>query len=163
MEKKRISLCPDVDVNDESLANDKLIRENLSKSNHLTGVISPFIMSNFNFNDQYYTYNSYNNIDNLHSFLPNSIDSIYNTINNSKKQRLKLKETRQKYNNPGTGDFNGPWAKYKDQNMFKNISNGNELTEEQKDILAQMEEKRLKKIEDQKKQDEGYLSFKPFR
>ena len=76
MEKKRISLCPDVDVNDESLANDKLIRENLSKSNHLTGVISPFIMSNFNFNDQYYTYNSYNNIDNLHSFLPNSIDSI---------------------------------------------------------------------------------------
>jgi len=41
----------------------------------------------------------------------------------------------------------GPWATYEGEEIFKNMSGG-ELTEEQKEILRIMEEKRLKKIED---------------
>ena len=159
MEKKKFSLCPDVDITEyeEKKSEQNKVTES-NNSNHLTGIISPYVMNNFNFNEQYYTYNSYG----TSSFLiPDQGLSIYNSINNSKKYREELKKTREKYNNPGTGDFNGPWAKYKDQTMFKNISNGTELTEEQKEILAQMEEKRLEKIDDQKKMDEGYLNFKP--
>ena len=159
MEKKKFSLCPDVDITEyeEKKSEQNKVTES-NNSNHLTGIISPYVMNNFNFNEQYYTYNSYG----TSSFLiPDQGLSIYNSINNSKKYREELKKTREKYNNPGTGDFNGPWAKYKDQTMFKNISNGTELTDEQKEILAQLEEKRLKKIDDQKKMDEGYLNFKP--
>ena len=133
MEKKKFSLCPDVDITEyeEKKSEQNKVTES-NNSNHLTGIISPYVMNNFNFNEQYYTYNSYG----TSSFLiPDQGLSIYNSINNSKKYREELKKTREKYNNPGTGDFNGPWAKYKDQTMFKNISNGTELTEEQKEKL----------------------------
>ena len=60
----------------------------------------------------------------------------------------KIKSERQLYGDPSSGTFNGPWGGYSNEN-FKNL----ELTQEQKDHLDFMEEKRKLKIEELKQQE----------
>ena len=63
-----------------------------------------------------------------------------------------------KYGDAGGGEFMGPWAIYEGEEIFKNLSG--DLTEEQKEMLKQIEEKRQKKIEEEKTQETQILSVK---
>lgn len=58
-----------------------------------------------------------------------------------------LKRNREKYGDPGTGDFRGPWAPYKGEEAFKHTG---DLSEEQRNLLSQMEEDRNRKIGESK-------------
>jgi len=118
-------------------------------------------MNEFNFNEQYYNFHAYGfaqdptdftqhriigNVDKYND--PNASKSVFTGTNQTEKDyKKKLKAKRMKYGDPATGEFMGPWATYEGEEMFKNLSGG-ELTEEQKEILKLMEEKRLKKLED---------------
>ena len=60
----------------------------------------------------------------------------------SKKARRKmLKAKRQKFGDACKADFNGPWATYEGMEEFKQ-QKGGALTEQQKTLMEQYEEKR---------------------
>ena len=163
-----INATPDVDIS--NLVYNKEIFEKqkfesginvATKKNHVTGHINDHVMNGFNFNEQYYNFHAYGfaqdptdftqnriigNVEKYNN--PNSSKSVFTGTNQAEKEyRKKLKAKRLKYGDPATGEFMGPWATYEGEEIFKNMSGG-ELTEEQKEILRIMEEKRLKKIED---------------
>jgi hypothetical protein len=141
------------------------------KKNHLTGYINYHTMNDFNFNEQMYTYNAYGfaqdptdftqdkMIGNTNKFEdPNFSKSVYTGSNKIQKEyKRKLRMGRMKYGNPASGEFMGPWATYEGEEMLKNPS-GKELTEEQKQILEQMEVKRQQKFENTKEQETKFLN-----
>ena len=84
------------------------------------------------------------------------------SMNNSKTMKdyaksLKLK--REKFGNPGSGNFKGPWASYKGEEIFKTQG---ELSEEQKEILSKLEMQRLNKLNESKPQEiDQEVKFEP--
>lgn len=142
------------------------------KPNHLTGYINYHKLNDFNFNEQYYNFNALGFAQDPTDFCgdkivgdikkyedPNGPKSVYNNINKAQKEsRKKLKMKRMKYGDPGSGDFMGPWAIYEGEEIFKNLSG--DLTEEQKEMLKEIEEKRQKKLEEEKTQETQVLNVK---
>jgi hypothetical protein len=142
------------------------------KPNHLTGYINYHKLNEFNFNEQYYNFNTLGFAQDPTDFCgnkvigdikkfedPNAPKSVYDSINKAQKEsRKKLKMKRMKYGDAGSGDFMGPWAIYEGEEIFKNLSG--DLTEEQKELLKQIEEKRQKKIEEEKTQETKILSVR---
>ena len=164
-------ISPDVDIN--NLVFQKEIDRKLKfesghnipkKVNHVSGNINYHNLNEFTFNEQYYTFHAYgfaqdptdfskdNIIGNKERFNdPETAKSVFTGSNKREKNYKKqLKMRRMKYGDPATGEFMGPWAIYEGEEIFKNASGAGELTDEQKEILKQMEERRLKKIEDDK-------------
>ena len=125
-----------------------------------------------NFNEQLYTFHAYGFAQDPTDFSKDKIigdKDRYNSQDTSKSvftgsnyreknYKKQLKMRRMKYGDPATGEFMGPWAIYEGEEIFKNMSG--ELTEEQKEILKQMEEKRLKKIEDDKSMEPKVLNVR---
>lgn len=113
------------------------------KPPHLTGIVQMDSMSDFDFNQQYYQQNA---------------SKISEKIS-YKKRAKQLKKLREKYENPGTDSFKGPWAKYiSDQSE---IEDSKQLTKEQEDILTQMEIEKQRKLEAIKKEEQDFFDFKP--
>jgi hypothetical protein len=177
-----IQMIPDVDITGLVSQKEQDIVQKFesgyyipNKKNHLTGYINYHTMNDFNFNEQMYTYNAYGFaqdptdftrdkvIGNQNKFEdPNHSKSVFTGSNKSQKEyKKKLKMSRLKYGNPGSGDFMGPWATYEGEEMFKNLS-GKELTEEQKQILEQMEVKRQQKVDEVKEEDMKFLNVRMF-
>jgi hypothetical protein len=175
---KGIDFAPDVDIsnlvnnkNQEDIEKFKSGYYVPDKQNHITGYVNTHTIQDFNFKEQYYTYNSFGYSQDPTDFSQNKIvenqdmkkialdQTVFGNNQGSKSYRKKLKNTRQKFGNPATGEFNGPWAIYEGEEVFKNLSGG-ELTEEQKDLLMKMEEKRKKKIEDEKLSEKKMLNVK---
>ena len=71
-----------------------------------------------------------------------------------RKRRKKLKMERVKGGDASTGDFLGPWAPYKGEEIYEKDY---ELTEEQKKNLEEIENRRKKELEEAKEVD----LFKP--
>lgn len=176
----KIDAAPDVDIDHliHQKKEDEITKFNSgfyipNKQNHLTGHINHHTMNDFNFNEQYYTYNAYGFaqdptdfsqnkiIGNVEKFNdPNNSKSVFSGSSVSQKEyRKKSKMKRMKYGDPGSGDFMGPWAIYEGEEVFKNLSG--ELTEEQKELMKQIEEKRKKKFEEEKIAEIKSLSFTP--
>lgn len=174
---KEIECAPEVDVQDLVLQEDIKKYEKFNsgfyvpiKPNHLTGYINYHTMNDFNFNEQYYNFNAYGFAQDPTDFTENKIigdvakyedpnvpKSVYNNLGKIQKDsRKKLKMKRMKYGDPGSGDFMGPWAIYEGEEIFKNMSG--DLTEEQKEMLKQIEEKRQKKLEEEKTSEHKILS-----
>lgn len=163
----QINATPDVDISNLIWTKEEYEKQKFEsgykvseKKNHVTGHLSDHVMNEFNFNEQYYNFHAYGfaqdptdftqhrvigNIDKYND--PNTSKSVFTGSSIAEKEyKKKLKAKRMKYGDPATGEFMGPWATYEGEEIFKNLSGG-ELTEEQKEILKLMEEKRLKKIE----------------
>jgi hypothetical protein len=128
-------------------------------------------MNEFNFNEQYYNFNAYGFaqdptdfsgnriIGDLKKFEdPNLPKSVFDNNQSMKESRKKLKMKRFKYGDPGSGEFMGPWAIYEGEEIFKNMSG--ELTEEQKEILKQIQENKQKKLEEEKAQEASVMHVK---
>lgn len=143
------------------------------KKNHVSGHINYHTMNDFNFNEQFYTYNAYGFAQDPTDFSHNKIvgdvskyhddnlpKSVFEgTTLSQKDYKKKLKMKRMKYGDPGTGEFMGPWAIYEGEEIFKNLSG--ELTEEQKEFMRQIEERRQKKKEEEKINEMKSLNFEP--
>ena len=165
----QIIVAPDVDI--KNLINEKELDKKLKfesgynipkKVNHVSGNLNYHNLNDFTFNEQLYTFHAYGFAQDPTDFSKdkiigdkerfNSTDTAKSVFTGSnvreKNHKKQLKMRRMKYGDPATGEFMGPWAIYEGEEIFKNLSG--ELTEEQKEILKQMEEKRLKKIEDDK-------------
>lgn len=71
-----------------------------------------------------------------------------------KDKRKKIKQQRQDQGNAANGTFKGPWAEQQDEN-FVNV----ELTEEQREMLNQLELRRKQKVEEIAKKEE---TFEPY-
>jgi hypothetical protein len=177
--QNQIIVAPEVDVNDLVCEKDnkkKLKFESgftiPKKVNHVSGHISYHNLNDFNFNEQLYTFHAYGFAQDPTDFSKDKIigdkdrynsqdtsKSVFTGSNDREKNYKKqLKMRRMKYGDPATGEFMGPWAIYEGEEIFKNMSG--ELTEEQKEILKQMEEKRLKKIEDDKSMEPKVLNVR---
>jgi pre-mRNA-processing factor 17 len=175
-----IQSAPDVDVSHLLQEKNNQIVEKFEsgyyipeKANHLTGFMNYQIINDNDFNEQYYTYKAYgyaqdptdfsNNkiVGDVESYNnPNMSRSVFSSTAKSQKDyRKKLKLTRMKYGDPGSGEFMGPWATYEGEEIFKNLSG--ELTEEQKQIMRQIEERRQKRKEEEKDTEMKILNFKP--
>jgi hypothetical protein len=175
---KEVNTAPQVDIT--SLVNEKeqqIVKKFESgyyipdKPNHITGYINYHTLNDFNFKEQLYTYNAYgfaqDPTDFSHSKIignvqkysdDNQSKSVFLGSSKSQKEYKKnLKMKRMKYGDPGSGDFQGPWAIYEGEQQFKNMSGG-ELTEEQKLILQELEEKKNKKLEEAKKSEAKILN-----
>ncbi len=176
LEKYKIETAPNVDVSHLIKKHEEIevgLKSNLpAKKNHVTGYLHNHIMNDFNFKEQYYTYNAYGFAQDPTDFTSNNIlgdlekyntaisKSIFEGSSNLQKEyRKKLKLKRMKYGDPGTGDFMGPWAIYEGEEVFKNMSG--ELSEEQKELMQQIEERRVKKKEEEKLQENKNLNFQP--
>lgn len=85
-----------------------------------------------------------------------SVYSTSNKIDNLK--RKKIKKNRVKGGDASTGDWLGPWAPYQGEAEFVKDTT---LTEEQKKVLAEMEEKRKKELEENEKTEDfkGHCTF----
>jgi hypothetical protein len=173
-----IDITPNVDITDLVIKKNQDEITNFesgyyvpNKKNHLTGYLNYHTLNDFNFNEQMYTYNAYGfaqdptdftkdqivgNVDKFEN--PNQSRSVFTSSSRAQKDyKRKMKSTRKKYGDPGSGEFMGPWATYEGEEVFKNLS-GKELTEEQKQILEQMEIKRQSKLEDLKQDDQKVLN-----
>lgn len=153
------------------------LNDNLHEKKLLTGTAYEEIFNQNQFNQQMYNYNSLgyainpqsnsnNNIlmnennekslclfkskinDKESDINESNIDkSFMNKLIKTKKDYGKiLKERRIKYGDPCSGDFQGPWAGYKGEEKLKNI---NEISEDQKEVLKQLEINRKKKLEEE--------------
>jgi pre-mRNA-processing factor 17 len=180
LELKKFEAAPDVDVSHLiHQKNNDMIQKFESgyhipeKQNHVTGYINNHTINEFNFNEQYYTYKAFGFAQDPTDFSNNKVvgdlekyndpdmtKSVFmNTGKSQKEYKKKLKMRRMKYGDPASGDFMGPWAIYEGEEIFKNLSG--ELTEEQKEIMRQMEEKRQKKLEEVKESENNVLNFSP--
>jgi pre-mRNA-processing factor 17 len=174
--KYKIETAPNVDVSYLIKKNEDIdvgMKNNLpEKKNHVTGYLNYHTMNDFNFNEQLYTYNAYGFAQDPTDFTSNRIigdmekynsdisKSVFEGSTNLQKDyRKKLKLKRMKYGDPGSGEFMGPWAIYDGEEIFKNMSG--ELSEEQKELLKQIEERRVKKKEEEKLQEIKNLNFQP--
>jgi hypothetical protein len=176
-----IETAPEIDITDMvNIKNDQIVKKFESnyfipnKQNHLTGYINYHTMNDQNFYEQLHTFNAYGYAQDPTDFTqnkligkiddsmdPNTVKTVYSGTSKSQKQlRKKNKMKRMKYGNPGSGDFMGPWAIYEGEEIFKNLSG--ELTEEQKEILRYMEEKRQKKMEAVKEEETKNLNVSIF-
>jgi len=175
---KSIEYAPEVNVQDLILKKDIDKYEKFNsgffvplKTNHLTGYINYHTMNDFNFNEQYYNFSAYGFAQDPTDFSgnkligdvkkledPNIPNSVFDNNTKTKESRKKLKMKRFKYGDAGSGEFMGPWAIYEGEEIFKNMSG--ELTEEQKDILKQIQEKKQKKLEEDKAQETSVLNVK---
>jgi hypothetical protein len=170
---KEVNTAPEVDISTLTIQKEQQIVEKFNsgyyipdKPNHITGYINYHKLNDFNFKEQLYTYNAYGFAQDPTDFSQNKIignvqkytdgnqtKSVFLGSNKSQKEyRKNLKMKRTKYGDPGSGDFQGPWAIYEGEQQFKNLSGG-ELTEEQKLILQQLEEQKNKKLEEAKLND----------
>jgi hypothetical protein len=170
---QNIETAPEVNIEEKQILLEKdkerIFKSNFfcpEKSNHLTGYINKNYIDSSTFNDQYYTYNAYGFAQDPTDFSrkkivgdltkyndPNMSQSALSYSGLSQKRYAKaLKKKRGKYGNAGTGSFQGPWASYEGEEELKPLSG--ELTEEQKKILSQMEEQRLKKSQNENIEDE---------
>jgi hypothetical protein len=77
----------------------------------------------------------------------NTKNYFSNQSKTAKDYAKNLKRNRERYGDPGKGDFRGPWAPYKGEEAFKHTG---DLSEEQQSLLTQMEEDRFKKITESK-------------
>ena len=114
-------------------------------------------ITNFEFNKQYYTYENFGYATNpsnatelLVSPSSNPSDNFRSVFEKStahrKSLRQDLKSKRLKDDNPGSADFSGPWANYLgEETLFQ--GRYQEITEEQKQKLGELEERRKKNIE----------------
>ena len=133
---KKFSLAPDVDITEFIKTKNSPEKNNLSYTTKtLTGSLIPSLIDTTTFNTNYYNYSTFKSLS----------SNVFSPIKNSKIKRLNLKRTREKYNNPGSNEFKGPWAKYKDELNFNNKEI--ELTNEQNDILKELEKARKEKLE----------------
>lgn len=141
-----------------------------AKQNHVTGYVNQHTMNDFNFNEQYYTFNSYGYAQDPTDFSQNRIIGDEQNFEKnrgvtvfcggnkgSKAVRKQMKMNRLKYGDPGKGDFMGPWAINEGEEIFKNMSCG-DLTEEQKELMKQMDERRQKKLEEDKQSETKILN-----
>jgi hypothetical protein len=109
----------------------------------------------YGFNKNQWNINNTSNIDeivmkNPYLFDKNDVnDKTYysNQSKTAKDYAKNLKKNREKYGDPGKGDFKGPWAPYKGEEAFKHTG---DLSEEQQNLLTQMEEERSRKINENK-------------
>lgn len=107
------------------------------KDNHLTGHLEEKSFSVDQFRDAYYSQNTFGN----------SSKSVFaGSDQESKKIKKKIREERNKYGNPGKGDFMGPWASYKKEDALMDFKP--DLTSEQMDILANLEKERERKTKE---------------
>lgn len=174
-----IVAAPDVDITDlaqqSNLEQQQKFESGFKipkKVNHVSGHINYHNLNDFTFNEQLYTFHAYGFAQDPTDFTQNKIigdkdryndqatsKSVFTGSGQREKQyRKSLKMRRMKYGNPATGDFMGPWAIYEGEEIFKNMSG--ELTEEQKEILKEIEEKRQKKIEDDKTNETKVLNVR---
>jgi pre-mRNA-processing factor 17 len=180
LELKKFEAAPDVDVSHLIHQKENEMIEKFEsgyylpeKQNHLTGHINHHTINDFNFNEQYHTYKAFgfaqdptdfsNNkiVGDIEKYSdPNMTKSVFmNTGKSQKEYKKKLKMRRMKYGDPASGDFMGPWAIYEGEEIFKNLSG--QLTDEQKEIMRQNEEKRQKKLEEEKIIESNVLNFTP--
>lgn len=180
LELNKIQTAPEVDVshlihqkNDEIMEKFESGYYIPDKSNHVTGYVNQHTINDFNFNEQYYTYKAFGFAQDPTDFSNNKIvgdvekyqnpdmtKSAFMTTGKSQKEyKKKLKNRRMKYGDPASGDFMGPWAIYEGEEIFKNMSG--QLTEEQKEIMQQIEEKRKKRLEAEKEVENKILNFTP--
>lgn len=134
--------------NNQTAQNDAHIRS------IVTGLVSEHKISLHQFDDQMHSYNASgytmdpsDTSGTKYIFKPenNLIKSTFTGVSRTQKDYImKLKKTREKYGNPATGDFKGPWSKYQGEELF---TNQGELSEEQKEALARMEHQRKVKAE----------------
>lgn len=174
---KTIDCAPEIDIDDllkeQEIKKYEKFNSNFFvplKPNHLTGYINYHTMNDFNFKEQYYNFNAYGFALDPTDFSGNKIigdkkafenentpKTVYDNLGKVQRDsRKKLKMKRMKYGDPGTGEFMGPWAIYEGEEIFKNMSG--DLTEEQKEMLKQIEEKRQKKIDEEKAQESNILN-----
>ena len=172
-----INIAPSVDIShkeQEKNANkseemDKLYPAK-EKSNHLTGQADLYYMNTFNFDEQYHNFKNlgfaYDPSDGPEQkiIINNQLSTISNEITQSNKhnfisksvfgsrkkdnleQRNSISKNRKKSGVAGSGNFLGPWAGYTNEDKY----NTEVISVEQKEILDKIEEKRQKKIEEQK-------------
>lgn len=183
-----LNLTPDVDISQLQIIKksqnkyelQKIYDESRSSQNHLTGIVDPHFMNNFNFEEQYHSYKNfgfaYDPSDNknekmiINKYLPQqklktadellTSDIISKTIFNGNNkgenaQKKEIAKGRKKGGNAGSGDYLGPWAGYENEDKYL----AQELTEEQKAILKRIEEKRKKKQEETKQDEEEEVIF----
>ena len=175
VDQPTVNLTPAVDIS--SLQSEKQMAkdEELAKiypakerTNHLTGQADLYYMNPFNFDEQYHNFknlgfaydpsdgpeqkiivnNQFSNITsdvlaNKQNFISRSVFS--NNKENDEQRKL-LSKNRKKSGAPGTGEYLGPWAGYQNEEKYNNEV----ISAEQKEILNKIEEKRQKKIEEQK-------------
>jgi hypothetical protein len=170
---KEVNTAPNVDVTSLVVQKDEQMVQKFEsgyyipdKPNHITGYINYHTLNDFNFKEQLYTYNAYGFAQDPTDFSQNKVvgnidkfsddnqsKSVFQGSSKSQKEYKKsLKSKRMKYGDPGSGDFQGPWAIYEGEQQFKNLSAGT-LTEEQKSILQELEEKKNKKLEEAKRNE----------
>ena len=152
MNNLSFSLCPEVDISDMFLPNPNTsltTQPSLHPQfNQPQPLITPHIMNKTDFDEQYYKYTS-------------SLSLPFET-KHPKDFAKALKKKRERFDDPGTSNFKGPWAKYKEELLFNQLTkHQNELTEEQKEILANIDKEKQQKIDEQTKQEAQYLAFEP--
>lgn len=170
----KINIAPlvDTDISDntinksnENFVNSKvslILEEENKKKKYMTGDVSAYDINEYNFNQEMYLsrqnlYNSHKNKKEKNFFTNESrMVSDY-------QKGIKGKINREKYGDPGSGDFKGPWACYKGEEVF---SLKGELNEDQKEILNNIEKQRKEKQEqdnqDQQEKQERNLKVRIF-
>lgn len=123
---------------------------------YVTGDVEVHNINPHFFNEQMYSYRTYGIANDPSAINSDNTGVIFKSNNHSNldkstfigKSRTQkdyaktLKESREKFGDPSKGDFKGPWASYKGEELF---SVSGQLNEDQKEMLNNIEEERLKK------------------
>jgi len=176
VDQSLINLAPTVDISALQSEKNQAKTDELEKlypakekTNHLTGQADLYYMNPFNFDEQYHNFknlgfaydpsdgpeqkivvnNQFSNISNevlanRQNFISKSVFSKNKKENDD--QRKIISKNRKKSGVPGSGEYLGPWAGYDNEDKY----NKEVISLEQKEILNKIEEKRQKKIEEQK-------------
>ena len=172
-----VKLNPEVDITllqqmkrSERNHDIRILYPDSSQKNHLTGKVEAHYMNTFNFEEQFHNYKNFGFAQDPSDETSNKIiynrqlqsqqgliselgqnqyfnKSVFNT-NDKGDQTIKKEASkkRKKGGSAASGDFLGPWAGYQDEEKYM----AQELSEEQKEILNRIEEKRIKKVEEKK-------------
>ena len=132
------------------------------RPNHLTGFVEQHSMDRFDFNNQFYTFENYKYaahpsaqhrgeyVARAHIQPQPDLPTVYQKapdVNRDFRQREKLARVRN--DDPSSGDFLGPWAYYPSERGIQEAKM-QEISEEQKQRLAQFEERRRRKVQEHK-------------
>ena len=135
-------------------------KNNIQSIKTITGTITAEYINDYIFTREFYKYN--NNLNNQENS-----ENYASKKEKEKKFREKLKKTRDLHNDPKLSNFEGPWAKYKDEINFEEEKEQNKINinkeegegEDIFDIIKNSEmneENKDKKIKKKKKDENNY-------
>lgn len=150
--------APNVEIADlvakESAEKLAMVDSGERRKNHLAGYLEQVSVDPAKFDEQHRQYSSSGFVlDPVTGKRVNAAQGEFLETKSAKAVKRELKLKRQKPGDAVSGDYVGPWAGY--EGAQAEVEEVDALTEEQRNVLKQLEENRLKRIEEIKEEEES--------